>query len=127
LIFEPSWCFGRQTGAASQHVGAGASQQTGAGSQQASFLWNKPAEALDDEQAAATTTAKVIIIRRMELTPKVTKFRKPRRFTFLVAEPIRDFSSCHHSLMAVDAKSVEQAFPSEKRIANPGCVFYPNI
>jgi hypothetical protein len=73
LILLPSWHLGLQTGAASQHVGAGASQQTGAGSQQDDFLLNRPADALDDEIAAETTTAKVMINRRMELTPKIHK------------------------------------------------------
>jgi hypothetical protein len=74
LSFEPKCNFGRQTGAASQHVasGAGASQHTGAGSQQASFLWNKPALALD-ETAAQATTVKVTMNRRISLTPKKQK------------------------------------------------------
>ena len=70
LILHPRFSFGRQTGAESQQVGAGASQQAGAESQQAFFLQNKPAEALEDEKAAKTTTVKVTINRRMELSPK---------------------------------------------------------
>ena len=70
LILHPSCSFGRQLGADSQHVGAGASQQTGAGLQQSFFLQNKPAEALEDENAAQTTTVKVTINRRILLTPK---------------------------------------------------------
>jgi len=76
FILWPRCNLGRQAGVASQHAagaGAGASQQTGAESQQSLFLWNKPAEALDDEIAAQTTTVKVMINRRMELTPKSTK------------------------------------------------------
>jgi hypothetical protein len=72
LSFEPNCNFGRQAGAGSQHVGAGASQQTGAGSQQASFLWNRPALAVD-ETAAQATTDKVTINRRISLTPKKQK------------------------------------------------------
>ena len=70
LILHPRLSFGRHTGAGSQQVGAGASQQTGAGSQQAFFLQNKPAEALEDEIAAQTTTVKVTINRHILLTPK---------------------------------------------------------
>jgi len=72
LSFEPNCNLGRQTGASSQHVGAGASQHTGAGSQQESFLQNKPALALD-EMAAQATTVKVTINRRISLTPKKQK------------------------------------------------------
>ena len=70
LSLHPRFSFGRQTGAESQQVGAGASQHTGAESQQLFFLQNKPAEALEDEIAAKTTTVKVTINRRMELSPK---------------------------------------------------------
>jgi len=70
LSLHPRCSFGRQLGADSQHVGAGASQQTGAGLQQSFFLQNKPAEALEDENAAQTTTVKVTINRRILLTPK---------------------------------------------------------
>ena len=70
LILHPRFSFGRQTGAESQQVGAGASQQAGAESQQAFFLQNKPAEALEDEKAAKATTVKVTINRRMEISPK---------------------------------------------------------
>ena len=70
LSLHPRFSFGRQTGAESQQVGAGASQHVGAASQQLFFLQNKPAEALEDEIAAKTTTVKVTINRRMELSPK---------------------------------------------------------
>ena len=70
LILHPRFSFGRQQGAGSQQVGAGAWQQTGAGLQQSFFLQNIPAEALEDENAAQTTTVKVTINRRILLTPK---------------------------------------------------------
>ena len=74
LILHPRFSFGRQVGAASQHVGAGASQHVGAGSQHAFFLQNKPAEAFAEEIAAKAKTAKVTINRRMELSPKQKVF-----------------------------------------------------
>jgi hypothetical protein len=87
LILQPSSSLGLQTGAGSQQgAGAGASQHTGAGSQQAFFLQNKPAEALDDEIAAQTTTVRVMIIRRMELTPKRTKSFVNRAVNSLVSK-----------------------------------------
>ena len=70
LILHPRFNLGRHAGAESQQTGAGASQQTGAGLQQSFFLQNRPAEALEDEIAAQTTTVKVTINRRMELSPK---------------------------------------------------------
>jgi len=82
----PSCNLGRQAGVASQ-LGAGASQQTGAESQPAFFLQSKPAEALDDEIAAKTTTVKVMINRRMELTPKKSKSFVNRAVNFWPRNP----------------------------------------
>jgi hypothetical protein len=87
LSLQPKFSLGRQVGAGSQQVGAGASQHTGAGSQQAFFLQNKPAEAFEAETAAKTTTAKVTMIRRMELTPNVTKSFVNRALSCLVTKP----------------------------------------
>ncbi len=115
--------FGRQTGAASQHDGAGASQQTGAGSQQEFFLQNKPAEAFEDEIAANATTAKVTINRRMELSPKQKVFVN-RAVNTLALISIRDMIQCHHSLMAVDAKSVTDIVHPEIGNANEGSKYY---
>ena len=118
LILHPRFNLGRHAGAESQQTGAGASQQTGAGLQQSFFLQNRPAEALEDEIAAQTTTVKVTINRRMELSPK-QKVLINRAVNFLAVMPIRDMIQCHHSLMAVDAKSVTISLHSEIGNANP--------
>jgi hypothetical protein len=118
LILHPRFNLGRHTGAGSQQTGAGASQQTGAGLQQSFFLQNRPAEALEDEMAAQTTTVKVTINRRMELSPK-QKVLINRAVNFLAVMPIRGMIQCHHSLMAVDAKSVTISLHSEIGNANP--------
>jgi len=118
LILHPRFNLGRHAGAESQQTGAGDSQQTGAGLQQSFFLQNRPAEALEDEIAAQTTTVKVTINRRMELSPK-QKVLINRAVNFLAVMPIRDMIQCHHSLMAVDAKSVTISLHSEIGNANP--------
>jgi hypothetical protein len=65
-----------------------------------------------------------MINRRILLTPK-TKVLINRAVNCLVVTPIRDVIQCHHSLMAVDAKSVTHSVQSEIEKANADALFYP--